>query len=479
MSQYHRYVIPTDRIEPVGGFGLGTRRVGYVYRPSTVEGLLDVFDLARRSGRTVGLRGAGRSYGDAAMNSENLVLDLSRMKAILEWKPDTGLITVEPGATIQDVWTHVVPDGWWPPVVPGSMFPTVGGCAAMNVHGKNNFCSGPLGDHIERFEVITPAGGLLVCSREEHSELFHAVIGGFGMLGVLTSVTLRMKRIFSGFLDVVGVSIPTLHEMVREFESRRPHVDYLVGWIDAFADGVRRGRGVLHQATHVLEGVDPNPAQSLRVENQSLPTSLFGFLPKEFLWGAMRPLVNNFGMRMINATRYLSGRFFDGDGRCFRQSHAAFAFLLDYVPHWQRAYGPGGLIQYQSFVPASVAVDVFSEQIRLARRMGRTSYLSVLKRHRPDDFLISHGIDGYSLAFDFRVTRYGRATLMRMVSEFDRMVLAASGRFYFAKDSTLHPDTARAFLGTETLDTFRQLRTETDPEQILRTDLFDRLFGDR
>ena len=37
--------------------------MSYVYRPSTMDGLCAVFETARRSGRPLGLRGAGRSYG--------------------------------------------------------------------------------------------------------------------------------------------------------------------------------------------------------------------------------------------------------------------------------------------------------------------------------------------------------------------------------------------------------------------------------
>jgi decaprenylphospho-beta-D-ribofuranose 2-oxidase len=32
----------------------------------------------------------------------------------------------------------------------------VGGAAAMNVHGKNNYAVGTFGDHIQRFRLVTP-----------------------------------------------------------------------------------------------------------------------------------------------------------------------------------------------------------------------------------------------------------------------------------------------------------------------------------
>ena len=46
--------------------------------------------------------------------------------------------------------------------------------------------------------------------------------------------------------------------------------------------------------------------------------------------------------------------------------HAAFHFLLDYVPDWELAYGRGGLIQYQSFLPKETAQDAWSEMLTLS-----------------------------------------------------------------------------------------------------------------
>ena len=45
-----------------------------------------------------------------------MVLDLSRMNQILSFDRETGIIRVQPGATIRDIWRHVVELGFWPPV---------------------------------------------------------------------------------------------------------------------------------------------------------------------------------------------------------------------------------------------------------------------------------------------------------------------------------------------------------------------------
>ena len=95
----------------------------------------------------------------------------------------------------------------------------------------------------------------------------------------------------------------------------------------------------------------------------------------------------------------------------------------------------GGLIEYQSFVPKETAEAAWTELLSLSLRHGLPSYLGVTKRHRPDQFLLSHAVDGFSLAMDFKVTNGNRANLSQMLQDFDRIVLEAGGRFYFAKNS--------------------------------------------
>lgn len=455
---------------------MSSSALSYVFRPSTTEGLCAVFDQARRSGRSVGLRGAGRSYGDASLNAEGISLDLTRMTRILAWDPQTGIIRVEPGVTIQQLWQYTIEDGWWPNVVSGTMFPTLGGAAAMNIHGKNNWKAGPIGDWILEFEILLPTGETKFCSRTENSDLFHTAIGGFGMLGVITRLDLQLKKVYSGLLNVEPVGHRNFQELFQIFEERLPKSDYLVGWIDCFATGEALGRGQLHQANYLAPGEDLQPAQTLRVENQELPTSLLGIIPKSVMWRLMKPFVNDHGMQAINCAKSLSAAKLS-HGQTHTQSHAGFAFLLDYVPNWKNAYKPGGLIQYQSFVPKEYAQAVFTAQIQLSQSYGVVPYLGVFKRHRPDDFLMTHAVDGYSLALDFAITPAKQGGLHSLAAEMDRLVLDAGGRFYFAKDSALHRSSVAEALGADRISKFFAIKHECDPENLLQTNLSRRLFG--
>lgn len=464
-------MLPLVQMRRLSGFGRSRFCDGYVFQPRTAEDLAAIFELARQADRQVVLRGSGRSYGDAAMGAECIVVDIRGMDRILSWDPGEGVIEVEAGATLQMIWKHCLPDGWWLPVVSGTMFPTIAGTLAANIHGKNNFKEGCLGEHVAGIDILvpsqTPNCKLQTLTRED--PLFFAIMGSFGLLAPIVNVKLQMKRILSGDLAVRAKSCRNWDEQFLAFESLAERADYMVSWVDCFARGNALGRGLFHSAVHSTAG-DPG---SLKVEHQGLPAKILGIVPRNKVWRLLKFLNNRAAMRFVNSAKHLTGK--REHGKEHMQSLAKFSFLLDYVPDWELAYRPGGFIQYQSFIPKEHARRVFAEQIEMQQAEKLESFLGVMKRHRPDRFLLTHSLDGYSLALDFKVEESNRKRLWALCHRMNDLVVSAGGRFYFAKDSTLRPQDARAYLGEEAIAEFRRFKAELDRDNLLTSEVARRL----
>ncbi len=468
-------LLPLDRLARLENFGHSLGAPAFVYRPTNVEQVAELFQAARKQDARLTFRGAGRSYGDAALNAGGIVVDLQRMNRILAWDPQTGRITAEPGVTIEQLWKYVLADGWWPAVVPGTMFPTLGGCLGANIHGKNNWQVGTIGEQVLAYSVLLPGGEAMDLTPED--DLFYAFISSMGMLGMITRVTLQMKRVHSGELAVHAWAEPSLQAMLEATDRSKDENDYVVGWIDTTRRGEGLGRGQMHTADYLPAGADPAPRRTLQVEYQVLPDTMFGLLPKSLIHKIMPLAMHNPGVWAVNSAKYLASSTL-GNHKRYRQTHVAFNFLLDYVPDWERGYGQGGLLQYQCFVPKDTAGGAFKDVLQLSRSVGLPAYLGVLKRHRPDRFLLSHAVDGFSLALDYRVTARNKSRLEMLISELDSLVLDAGGRFYFAKDSTLSAARVRDFLGEPVVDRFRQLKAKLDPQGLLESDLYRRCFSE-
>ncbi|MBH27882.1 MAG: FAD-binding protein [Chloroflexi bacterium] len=453
-------------------WGMASEACCYVYYPENENDLLEIFELAKVRGMTVGFRGGGQSYGDASLNGEQILVDLSGWNSILDWDSKNGIITVQSGVTIAQLWRRVVAYGWWPPVVPGSMNPTVGGCASMNIHGKNHWQVGSFGEHVIEFKALLPNGQTVCCSRYESQDLYFGMLGSFGMLGCFLSITLQLKQISTGAVQVTALSAANLDDLLHIIDSRKDE-DYVVGWVDCVVGGSSVGRGIVHTARHTElsdKNIMPDDGSNNKHE---LPSKILGILPAQYLWFFLRIFNHRMGYKIVNMVRYYSGLLRNRHG--FVQSLAQFNFLLDYIPNWKQAFCPGGLIQYQCFIPYRNAHTVFSKIIHYCTDAKLQPYLGVVKRHRNDDFLISCNLDGYSLAIDFSVKDSNRARLSSLLAKLDEIVLDAGGRFYFAKDSTLKPEAARLFLGPKTLARLIDLKILCDPNNLLQSNLSRRI----
>jgi FAD/FMN-containing dehydrogenase len=459
----------------LAGFGRSGWTESHFASIERVEQLGALFARCRAERIPLTFRGAGRSYGDPAVIADGLVVDMTRLSRVLDWDPATGIIECEPGVTIEALWRHTLPHGYWPAVVPGTMRPTLGGCLAMNIHGKNNFRVGSIGEHVLDFDLVTTDGDSLRCSRSDHPELFHAAISGLGLLGAITRVRLQTKRVESGIMRVRAASASSIEGMFELFRERLPAADYLVGWVDCTARGGSLGRGVTHDANYLRAEEDPLGPRSLQLDEQDLPSSVLG-IPKRTLPTLMRPFMNPLCVRAINAAKYHLTRI-RGTQRPFFQSHVAFAFLLDYIPGWDLAYGPRGLIQFQVFAPEAEAPRVFRDVLSTSLARGLPAYLGVMKRHRPDPFLLTHALDGYSLALDYRITRGNLPALQQLFRTLIDAVLGRGGKFYFAKDSVIEPrDTLRVY-GSDVLERFFALKARVDPDGLLESELSRRVFA--
>ncbi len=460
----------------MAGWGKAVRGSARTCRPTSPEDVSKVFATLGADGGSLCLRAAGCSYGDAAMNSGGQVMDLTGLDKILAFDPDTGIARVESGVTIRQLWRRTIAHGWWPAVVPGTMDVSVGGAAAMNIHGKNNYAVGGFGDHVRAFTLALPSGEILSCDRQNNVEIFHAAIGGFGMLGCFLEIELQLKKVHSGRLRITTHAARHLGHAIEIFDQQGEGADYLVGWHDAYARGEQLGRGTIHRGELLAEGEDLEGQKMMSAEQQDVPARMFGVVPKAWIWPGMWLMRRCGGTRWVNAAKYHMG-VREAKRPPHLQSHGAFHFLLDYVPGWNKMLSPGGLIQFQPFVPVSEAESVLTRAIEWSQQAGLLPYLLVLKRHRPDPFLMTHAVDGFSMAMDFGVTRGNRDRLWAHCRRMSEMVLEAGGRFYYAKDATLDSTAFPRIHGADAVAEFRRLKARCDPQGILQSDLSRRLMG--
>ncbi len=458
----------TSQREQVEGWGRTRSVSSYVWHPTTVEEIRELLSLARSHQRTVVLRGGGHSYYDATLNAEEITIDLSQMRRVLAWNPEQGIIQVEPGVTIGDLWRATMADGWWCIVAPGTMGATLGGCLSMNVHGRNAWKNGSIGEQVLAIELLLASGDLITITPSSNRGLFHALIGGLGMIGVITSITLQLRPIQSGRLLVYQRPARLLSEMFAIFAEEGSQADYLEGWIDGYGDKQHLGGGLVTCARFIHE---PDP-QSLQ-PNMQVASGIAGMVQPEFLGWLMRPFIT-VGNRLGNTIYYRRG--VRGSKRAYHMSLVQFHFRSDDVFTFLRALQPVGTRTMQPFVPADQAPALFKELLERSRHAGFAPVWCCLKQHRADPFLLSCNVEGFSLELGYHVTTNTARKLTVFLKEMRDLVIPAGGRLYLAKDDVLDAETFARSMGMDRIERFLAVKRAYDSEGLFQSGLFRRLF---
>ena len=400
----------------------------------------DIPALLRRNGTLI-VRGNGRSYGDAALNSQLTVsaLAMDRMEA---FDPENGLLVCEAGVLLADILDTFVPRGWFPPVVPGTKFVTVGGMIAADVHGKNHHRDGSFGVHVESLTLATADGRLRVCSRAQEPELFRATIGGMGLTGIIVSASFRMQRIETSFLSAETVATRNLEQTMALFEASADW-SYTVAWIDTLASGAQRGRALLTRGEFMPR--DSLPARMAREPLRPAPKPRL-----KVPFDAPSALLNRVSIRAGNAFLYHRGRLRAGR----RPTHFdGFFFPLDGIGAWNRLVGRNGFVQYQCVLPKAESPEGIALLLDRVASARQGSFLAVLKLlGARTDGLMSFPMEGYTLTMDFPV----REGVLSLLADLDTITHGCGGRIYLAKDACCASE--RVQQGYPRSDAFRRNR---------------------
>ena len=404
-------------------------------------------------------RGNGRAYGDAAIGAR-ATLATGRLDRMRSFDPETGRLTVEAGVLLSDILTAFVPRRWFPAVVPGTKFVTVGGMIAADVHGKNHHRDGGFGDQVEELTLALPNGAAVTCSRQERPDLFAATIGGMGLTGTIVQATFRLKRIETGWLRQRTLVAPNLDAAMAALRETAD-ATYSVAWIDCLARGPALGRSLVYAAEHAtpgdVAGLKPGAEAfpKARQGRLAVPLDLPGFT------------LNRHSVTAFNEVYFRRGAA--NGAEPFLVHWDPYFFPLDAIGSWNRIYGRRGFLQHQCVIPAPAAREVLGEMLERLSAHGNASFLAVLKLLGASSGTIAFPLEGYTLALDLGVND----AVFPLLDDIDRLVVAAGGRLYLAKDARQSPATFEA--GYPGLARFRAIRREIGAEGRIASRLSMRL----
>jgi decaprenylphospho-beta-D-ribofuranose 2-oxidase len=386
-------------------------------------------------------RGNGRSYGDSALAER--VMSMLDCNQLLAFDAANGILHCESGVLLGDIINVFLEQGWFPGVVPGTQWITVGGAIASDIHGKNHHLVGCFSEFVKSFKLLLPSGDIVQCSRSEHPKLFHATCGGMGLTGIILSAELQLIKV-PGDKIIQSVTPTRNWQSLLELFNEKQKATYSVAWLDCLARGKHFGRGLFITGEHATDEQSPHlsrPAKS--------------FPAKPMSW-----LLNKYSMRAFNAHYYRNQKRSD-------EQHISledYFFPLDSVRNWNQFYGKRGFIQYQCVLPLHCAEKALTEVFNKLQDSGESALLAVLKRFGDENQnLLSFPMPGFTLALDFKASRQ----LPDFIKQLDDVVSYYGGRVYLTKDALVSAETFERM--EPDCDPFRQLRAELGADKIFNS----------
>ncbi|QNE22679.1 FAD-binding oxidoreductase [Kribbella qitaiheensis] len=453
-------MIPDESLVSLSGWGRTTHQLGLVRRPVGDEDLIRVV----RSAPQLTIRGAGCSYGDAALPWRGVVLDMTAHRQIVSFDQSSGVIVVEAGAVLGDLVEQTLPLGWILPVLPGTQRITVGGAIASDVHGKNHPGAGSFGQHVVWLSLLRSDGTVEQFSAGQDADGFWATIGGMGLTGVIVSAAIQLQRVETGWAVRRRRRTSSLDETIDALRSLAVQQEldpelHVVAWLDAHAPGRRLGRGVVDQF-RPARTVDLPPGAPLVPERRGRRVDR-----------SMRSLPGPGVIRGATIAAASVARWHLSPARDAQLLPLTAALCpLDRAGCWPAAFGRNGLIQYQFAVPAeSVAVLLQVLAFLVGRRM--TPALTTLKNFGFGTAgPLSFPLPGWTLAVDLPARWLADGGTLRPI---DQIVADAGGRIYLAKDAVTEAKLIPRMYPL--LPSWQRTQKRLDPEGRLTSALAHRL----
>lgn len=202
---------------------LNATRVNRIIRPQSLSDLRATIATAKSERKCISIAGGRHAMGGQQFGTGTILVDMTGMNRVIELYSERGIVEVEAGIEWPKLldYLNTVQKGrekQWGIMQKqtGADRLSIGGALASNVHGRGLKFK-PIIDQVESFTLMDHNGSIVRCSRDENSELFRLVIGGYGLFGIVTSVKLRLwerkkvQRI---------VEIREMKNVIQSFEER-------------------------------------------------------------------------------------------------------------------------------------------------------------------------------------------------------------------------------------------------------------------
>jgi len=424
--------------------------VARTLRPRSTE---EVQAALRAWSGAVSIGGGRFSQGGQIAEPDSLHLDMRALSRLVSFDAKRRVIRVQAGMRWRDVQDVIDPNELSVKIMQSFSNFTVGGAVSVNCHGRY-VGRGPIVNSVRALQLVTAGGEALELSRSQNPELFRAVFGGYGALGVITEVE----------LDLVANS--RIERLARPVP--------LEGYPRFFRDSVLADPGmVMHNADLIPPDFDLPVAVSWRATDKP-PTEPDRLIPrgqkysmeKNVIWAATE-LPGGASLR-----KNLIDPAILGKPAVVWRNHEASLDTASLEPRTRKV---STYLLQEFFVPVDRFLP-FARKLAGTLKARKVNALNVSIRHSPEDTVslmrwAPREVFAFVLYYKQRSDAAASTEVRAWTRELIDAVLENGGRYYlpYRLDAT-REQFRRAY---PEADAFAAVKRRIDPENRFRNLLWD------
>ena len=430
----------------------------YICYPKNKKDIFQTIDYAKKNKIKILPIGSGLSWYDTIFNSDNIIIDLINYKKKFIFDKNKGELLISSQFKIKDIMPKLNKYGWSLYSIPGGSDVTIGGCIGNDVHGKDSFKYGNFGENIIELEIVLANKKIIKCSRFRNSEVFKATVGGLGLIGIITSVKLNLKKI-SNIYKTNHYICYDYKELIKNLYLNNNDYEYINGWVDIHAKNKKLGQGVIFKSKKVKEDIliKPKNINTLRI---------FGLLQKfVFIFFVKNNLINIMNFFIFRLFKYKQSNYNDYESVTFP--------LSSYGVDIKEAISPNSFFEIQVIIKKKELPFALKEFILKCQRLDLSGFVIGIKMHKESKNYLSFSDDGVSINVNQIFNEKNFNKNYKKLSQLHDFVIKKNHKIYIAKDFCLNNKDLRN--NYKNFKKFLKVKKKIDKIFLFSSDFYKRI----
>ena len=412
--------------------------------------LKNVLKYAKENNLKISIAGAKHSMGGHTIYPNGILLNMLPHK---EMKLDTknNILTIGSGALWEDALLYLDKKGKSIAIMQAFSSFSIGGSISVNGHGWQKD-SPPISSSVISFTLMKENGVIINCSRQENSELFQLVLGGYGLFGVILDIKLKVVENEALQYKYIRLNPENYVNYYKKYISENPNVNLVFGRL-RISD-----KHFLEEATlNFFEKVDVNiPTLQIEKSTETQRLVFRGSVDNEY--GKRLRWDLETGMNKVSKNEIYSRN----------------ELLNDHVSLIENKDPSSTDLLQEYFIPER-NFNKFITDMKPILQNSKIDLLNITIRgvHQDNDSYLNYArenVFGFVLLFNQKKTDKQEVEMKKLTNKLVEVALKNEGTYYLPY--RLHIDKDKMRKSYPNADVFFQLKLKYDPDELFNNKFY-------